>query len=136
MLARATELMPEHLGSWHALGWAYLFSGDAAGAERQFAHALELDHNFAESHGAMAAMLAMKGEREAAEREIEIAERLDRSNMSSQFARAMLLSQSSPEAGRNFIRTAVRAAATRFPAKPQAVFAQLLARKPPGPRSN
>jgi len=132
-LGRATGQMPQHIGSWHALAWAHLFGGDFAGAEKHFAHALELDRNFAESHGAMAAMLAMKGEREAAEREIEIAERLDRKNMSSQFARALLLERTGgPEVTRQFIRDAVRQMARRLPAKPSAVLNDLASRKPRG----
>jgi len=49
--------------------------------------ALELDPTFGESHGAMAAMYAMKGDFKTAERDIEMAERLYRNGMSSHFAR-------------------------------------------------
>jgi Flp pilus assembly protein TadD len=132
-LARATEFMPRHLGSWHALAWAHLFSGDAAAAEKYFAHALELDPTFSESHGAMAAMLVIKGDRAAAEREIEIAERLDRSGMSSQFARVLLVSrESGPEAGGQFIRAALRGLGTRFTGKPGKILKNLADGKPPG----
>jgi tetratricopeptide (TPR) repeat protein len=125
-LARATQLMPTHLGSWHSLAWAHFFAQDLAGAEKYFAHALKLDRTFGESHGAMAAMHAIKGDIASAEREIEIAERLDRRGGSAQFARAMLVARSQgPEASRQFIRTAVRALATRASGKPRDVLMKL-----------
>ena len=131
LLERATQLMPEHVGSWHALAWAHFFAGDVGGAEKHFAHALELDRNFAESHGAMAAMFAIKGERAEAEREIEIAERLDRKNMTSQFARAMLLGQQDPDAARKFLRDNIRLMSRPLSARPREVLDQLLSHKPP-----
>jgi tetratricopeptide (TPR) repeat protein len=135
LLERATQLMPGHVGSWHALAWAHFFGGDVGDAEKHFAHALELDRNFAESHGAMAAMLAIKGDRAAAEREIEIAERLDRKNMTSQFARAMLLGKQDPDAARKFIRDNVRLMSRQLSARPREVLDQLLSEKPPPPAS-
>lgn len=130
LLARATEFLPTHIGSWHARAWAHLFSGDMEGAEGHFRHALELDRNFAESHGAIAAILAMKGDRAGAEHEIELAERLDRNSMTSQYARAILLAQASgPEARDEFIRNAVRMFARQTPARTRAAIQDLLEKR-------
>ena len=74
----------------------------------------------------MAAMLAHKGDRVGAEREIEIAERLDRSGMSTQYARAVLLNQANgPEASRDFILKSVRLAASRLGGRAGVVLGDL-----------
>ncbi|MGM9486042.1 tetratricopeptide repeat protein [Ideonella sp. YS5] len=87
---RALKLMPEHIGTWHGLGWLTLLQGDLEAARSAFDHALAMDRNFAESHGGMAAVLARAGERAAAEGAIEIALRLDRHCLSAHYARAVL----------------------------------------------
>lgn len=87
---RATALMPGHIGSWHGLGWARLLRRDTGGAAAAFQHALELDRNFGESHGAVAIGLALAGQREDAERHIDLALRLDPASLSARFAQAVL----------------------------------------------
>jgi tetratricopeptide (TPR) repeat protein len=89
-LNRGVELMRDHVGSWHVLAWAYLLGGDLGNAERAFLQALALNRNFAETHGGLAAVAALRGERAAAERGIETALRLDPACLSGQFARSVL----------------------------------------------
>jgi tetratricopeptide (TPR) repeat protein len=60
-LEMALRFMPSHIGTWHSMGWCCLFAGDRAGAREAFEHALELDHNFGESHGGLAVVLALQG---------------------------------------------------------------------------
>jgi tetratricopeptide (TPR) repeat protein len=89
-LLRATELMPEHVGSWLAVGWCHFFQGDPVEARRAFSHALQLDHNFAESHGAMAVVDASEGRIALAEESAKRAVRIDRNNLSARLARLIL----------------------------------------------
>jgi tetratricopeptide (TPR) repeat protein len=100
-LERGLAGMPGHIGSWHALAWAHLFGGDIDKAENVFRHALELNRNFGDSHGALGVIAAMRGDRAAAERFIEVAERLDPSGMTAKYASTLLAG--SPEEGRRML---------------------------------
>ncbi len=97
-MKRGLQTLPGHIGSWHALGWAQIFDGKLEEAESTFKHALEMNRNFCESHGNLAVVAAIRGNRQEAERFIETAERLDRACMSSKYARTLL--ESSPAEGR------------------------------------
>lgn len=88
--ARALEAMPLHVGTWHGLGWASLLRGHLVEAKRAFERAITLDRGFAESHGSIAVVLAMTGDRGAAARSIEVARRLDASCVSADYASAVL----------------------------------------------
>jgi len=104
-LERGVSAMPRHVGSWHVLGWTCLLSGDLDSADRVFHHALELDRNFAETHGALAAIHAMRGHAAEARDEIAVAERLDGECLAARFATAVLAGQAEgPEAARSVIR--------------------------------
>lgn len=87
---RALKTMPGHIGTWHGLAWTQLLSQDLAAAQASFEQALAMDRNFAESHGGLAVVLAMRGQEAAAREHIELAMRLDRSNLSGQYAQALL----------------------------------------------
>jgi tetratricopeptide (TPR) repeat protein len=89
-LRLAVQYMPSHIGTWHALGWSQLSLLDLAAAKASFAHALEMDHNFGESHGGLALVLAVLGEREAARFHLERALRLDQGSLAALYARAVL----------------------------------------------
>ncbi|NML42935.1 tetratricopeptide repeat protein [Ramlibacter sp. G-1-2-2] len=89
-LERAVQALPRHIGSWHALGWACLLQQDLPGAHQAFAQALALDRNFAESHGAVGLVLALRGHREAAQGQLALAARLDPRNVTGRFAQALL----------------------------------------------
>jgi tetratricopeptide (TPR) repeat protein len=130
-LQNAVKEMPGHLGSWHALAWSHLFANRLDEAERTWQQALDLNHNFSESHAGIAVIAALRGDRNAAERGIEVAERLDRACNTSQFARFLLeSSEKGREAGIAFLADAV----AKLPLHGQKL-AQLL-RKPPnrGPK--
>lgn len=87
---RALAVMGEHIGTWHGLGWTQILSGQLAEAHASFEAALELDRNFAESHGGLAVVLAMQSKREQAQEHAELALRLDKSNVSGRYAQALL----------------------------------------------
>lgn len=89
-LLRAVRYMPEHIGTWHALGWCQLSLRDVGAARDSFAHALEMDHNFGDSHGALAVTLAMLGEQGPAHQHIERALRLDPGSLVALYARSVL----------------------------------------------
>lgn len=77
-LGQAVQAMPSHIGSWHALAWLQLAQDDLAGAQASFAQAFELDTAFGESHGAMALMAALRGDRASAQEHCKIGRRLDK----------------------------------------------------------
>lgn len=88
-LQRAALALPRHVGSWHALGWACLAGGDRDAALDAFRHALALDGNFAESHGAVGLMLQLEGDEQQASHHISVAARLDPANLTGRLARAL-----------------------------------------------
>lgn len=88
--ARATELMPGHAGSWHGLAWAQLLLGDLVEAERLLDHALEVDRNFAETHGALAVVYARTGRRTMAQDALRRARGLDAGSFAAQYAQSLL----------------------------------------------
>ena len=98
------------MGSWHVLGWTHLLAGELDAAEAVLQHALGLDRNFAESHGGLAAIAALRGRHAEAERGIETALRLNPGCLSAQFARSVLTSHAGdPAEARRIIRdTAAR----------------------------
>jgi tetratricopeptide (TPR) repeat protein len=102
---RATRYMPGHVGTWIGRGWARLLCGQAAVAQGDFEAAIELDRNFAESHGSLAiAMIALE-QRDAAADHIERAIRLDRACLSARYARHLLSGGASdPSTIRRFAR--------------------------------
>lgn len=89
-LETARRHMPHHVGTLQLLGWCRLFKGDLDGAAREFGLALDEDRNFAESHGALAVVHAMRGERAACEEALERALRLDRESLSARYAQMIL----------------------------------------------
>jgi tetratricopeptide (TPR) repeat protein len=127
-LGRGVELMGSHVGSWHMLAWTYLLAGDLAGAEGAFEKALALNRNFAETHGGLGAVAALRGDTATAEREIETALRLDRRCLSAQFARSVLAGKDG-DSGR--ARSIVLSAFSRLTADPAMAFARQFAARPP-----
>ena len=90
-LEKAVRLMPDNPGTIVALAWARLAAKDAAGAEQTFHHAIRVERNFAESHGGLAAALALQNKVDQAKEEIRIATRLDPANFGGVFAKTILL---------------------------------------------
>jgi tetratricopeptide (TPR) repeat protein len=99
----AVKYMGGHVGTLHMLAWTELAAGAYIGAQRAFEDALALNRNFAETHGGLAALAALRGDREAAQRSIEVAERLDSECLAAQLARALLASGSDPQLARRII---------------------------------
>lgn len=97
--AEAVQHAPGHIGTWIGRAWAQLLAQDLPAARASFESALALDRNFGESHGGLAVVLAMQGERDTAAQHAEFAERLDRRNLSAQFARAILQGEVADQAG-------------------------------------
>lgn len=94
-LEQAVGRMPGHIGTWIGLGWTRLLQQDLAGARHGFEQALALDRNFGESHGSLAVVQALAGERDEAQKSIERALGLDKSNLSARYAQALLAGEAS-----------------------------------------
>jgi tetratricopeptide (TPR) repeat protein len=92
-LQRSLALMPQHVGSWLVLGWTHMMSGELPEAQQVFERALALDRNFAEIHGGLAAVAALRGEGQRAQSLLDVARRLDPDCPSAMFAEAMLRAQ-------------------------------------------
>ena len=108
LLTRGVELMPTHVGSWLVLAWVYLFSRELDSAEQVLRQAAQIDRNFSEVQGGLAAVAALRGDVQGAQRGIEVALRLDPKCLSAQFARSVLISRAGdPESGRELIRKTV-----------------------------
>ncbi len=90
-LSEATRKMPEHAGTVIALGWTLLSSSDFIGAEKSFRRAVEIDRNFAESHGGLASALVHLNRLEEAKAAIAIADKLNKANFGAIYAKAFLL---------------------------------------------
>jgi tetratricopeptide (TPR) repeat protein len=82
--------MPEHVESWHALGWTRLLLADRNGALAAFRSGLACDPDYAESHAALALSLWLCGEKEEADRHLQAADRLDPECAIGRQARALI----------------------------------------------
>lgn len=85
-LDKGAALFEDHLGSWIAAGWVHFLNGDMAVARNRFQTALDLDDNFAESHGSLAVLDFVEGKSEEGARRLKIARRLDAAAFSAAFA--------------------------------------------------
>ncbi len=92
-LEKAVELMPNHIGTWHALAWSYLLSGEVEKSLEAFMSAYNLDPNFGETHGGLAAVYSMQGENDKAQKHIRLAGHIDPDSFSSVFAKIVLLNR-------------------------------------------
>lgn len=86
----AVDVSPTHLGSWHALAWMQLLSNDLDGAKASFEGALAQDDNFGETHGGLALIAALRGDREGSERHLRTAAKLDPNSMNVLVTRTVL----------------------------------------------
>jgi tetratricopeptide (TPR) repeat protein len=126
--AQALAFMPQHIGTWHGQGWAQLLQRDFAAARASFEHALALDRIFAESHGGLAVVLAMQGDTPAAREHVALAQRLERGNLSSRYAQAVIDGQAQDA-------QAIQRLAQRLLAGRKAPLGGTLADALPGPRT-
>jgi tetratricopeptide (TPR) repeat protein len=77
-LERAVALMPGSIGGWASLGWCHVFSDDLASAGKAFQQAMQINRTFAETHGSIATVAAMRGDIVKAQAGIERVFRLGR----------------------------------------------------------
>ena len=90
-LEKAVQLIPDSVGIRVTLGWATLAARDVVGAERVCREALDVDHNFGEAHGGLAAALALQMRIDEARAAIKLARRLDAHGFGSLFAQTVVL---------------------------------------------
>jgi tetratricopeptide (TPR) repeat protein len=110
-LRQAVSLMPLHIGTWHALGWSCIVLKSLDEAADAMRHALDLDRNFGESHGAVAVVAALAGRREEAQAAIDRALGLDPRGLSARYAQMVLSGEAAdPE---KFDRAARRVLSSR-----------------------
>lgn len=88
--SKALATLPQHIGTWHGQGWTQLLLRDLDAAQLSFEAALALDRNFAESHGGLAVVLALKKRADEAQNHVLLAMKLDKSNLSGRYAQAIL----------------------------------------------
>lgn len=96
-LERAHQLMPLHIGTLISLGWINFKTQEFNQAKAVFEKAVSLDHNFAESYGALACALVSLNKIDEAKANMLIADKLDKSNFSSAYARVLLLKNEGKE---------------------------------------
>ncbi|HEX8957610.1 MAG TPA: tetratricopeptide repeat protein, partial [Burkholderiaceae bacterium] len=97
-LERAVQTMPGHIGTWHLLAWAQLLQNDIDGAEASFNKARDLDRNFGETHGGLAVIAYLRGDKERAKSLAERARRLAPNSMSRHYLTLLQLQDSGNDA--------------------------------------
>lgn len=97
VFAASVASMPQHIGTWHLLAWAYLLLGELEQSEQAFNQALDLNGNFADSHGAIAVIALHKDQLEQAEHSIKVALRLDPNCATAMYAKSLLLEKQGEE---------------------------------------
>lgn len=88
----AIQYMPAHLGTWQALTWCQIVNKKPEQARATIQQALDIDDNFADSHGVLAVIQLIMGESEQADISVKRALRLDKSCFSGLYARSLILS--------------------------------------------
>lgn len=81
LLEQTVQAMPTHIGSWHALAWIQVVQDQIDEAEASFTAAMELDRNFGDSHGGLALIAALRGDRAKAREFSKRGFRLDKQSM-------------------------------------------------------
>ena len=89
-LIKAVRVAPTHLGNWHALAWVRIFRDDLAGADASLRAALDIDANFGETHGGLALIAALRGDRQEGDRRLRTAVRLNPRSLSAAVAKVVL----------------------------------------------
>lgn len=91
---QGAEMFGTHIGSWIAAGWAHFVKNDVEGARERFERALNIDPNFAESHGSLAVIDVIQGNLAEARRSTKTALKLDNECFSAALAQVLMLSSS------------------------------------------
>ena len=95
---KAVQFMPNHIGTWHVLGWCHILKGNAAQAQLALDQAYALNSNFPDTLGALAVVQAMQGNFSQAEQWIQRAFHHDPESMAAVFAQHVILSQQGDQA--------------------------------------
>ncbi|MCW8997873.1 MAG: tetratricopeptide repeat protein, partial [Kangiellaceae bacterium] len=90
-LTQASEVMGQHIGTWHALAWVKLVLNKIDEAGECFQRAYDLDRNFAESHGGLAVIAIHQNRIEEAEKLTKTSLRLDPLCASGRYAESLLV---------------------------------------------
>ncbi len=120
-LQRAVEFMPDHIGTWHLLGWTQLMKNDFQAALGSFEKSYELDRSFGETHGCLASAHALIGDKAKAEKHIKLAEKLGPNSFGYIYAKMVLLNQSSRQ--QDALALFEQAKATHYPSLGTTPFA-------------
>jgi tetratricopeptide (TPR) repeat protein len=89
-IQKASELMAEHIGTWHLKAWCELMLNKIPKARISFEEALKLNRNFADSHGGLAVVSFHEGHQQQAEKLVNTALRLDPQSFAGKYALSLL----------------------------------------------
>jgi len=95
-LQKAVQYMPNHIGTWHALAWCQIMKNDLAGAKQSFDKSMDIDHSFNETHGGLAVVAYLQGDKQTAKTEARKAVLLDSQSFSGRFAESLLMQDTDP----------------------------------------
>lgn len=98
---KAVEFMPEHIGTWHLLGWAYVMQSKFELALDAFKESYDLDRRFASTHAGLAAAYAHLGETKLANNHIKLADKLNPNGLPAMYAKMVLLTSENKHAEAN-----------------------------------
>lgn len=87
---KALDFAPADSGSWLGLGWSEVLGRNLEAAQLAFERALEAGADPADAHGAMAVVLALRGEERKGEEQVKLAIQLGGDGMTTKFAQAVL----------------------------------------------
>jgi len=102
-LENAVKYMPNHIGTWHTLAWCQLLRDDIAGAKESFDKAMELDRNFGETHGGVAVVAYLQGDKETAKIETRKSIMLNPYSFAGRFAESLLTNDIDPDKAQQMI---------------------------------
>lgn len=90
-LEKAVKFMPRHIGTWHALAWCQILSGDLNAGKQSFESANDVDRNFGETYGGLAVIAAMEGKIDQARELSKKAIGLDGRSFSARYAQSLII---------------------------------------------
>ncbi|NVJ62224.1 MAG: tetratricopeptide repeat protein [Gammaproteobacteria bacterium] len=89
-LGNATKYMPNHIGTWHLLGWSLIMKDRHEEAMDAFLQAKELNRNFADTYGGIAVVDVHQNNLEEAKTNIKRAMGLDKDCIPGLYAQALV----------------------------------------------
>lgn len=92
--SEAVKYMPDHIGTWHLLAWSHYLKNDWSQAKEAFDQAMNIDRNFADTHGGLAVIAAMQEDMARATELAKKALRLNPGSYSGLYASAIIAEQS------------------------------------------